>query len=896
MEENIVLKERKDNIVKFLKTKFNFLSYFLLAIIVLIAVRIRTLNLSRLRDITTGGWTLGPDLDPFLFTRWAKYIVENGSLMAIDMMRYVPLGYNTKGELLLHPYLMAWFHKIAALFGSTSVEQSAAIYPVFMFALTVIVFFLLVKKIFINIIGNKKACIIALISSFFLTILPSLLPRTIAGIPEKESTGFLFLFLAFYVFLLAWNAKKLKTGIAISILAGAVTSMMVLCWGGSEYVYATITITVLISFLLGKITKDKFYRYLTWFVASIIFAYPFTTRFTLINILTSVTYATTLFTLLIILIHNILISTKLHKYLEVGFLSKVPKEIITFMLVILSSLIIITIVHPDFIIDRIKEILNILIQPITDRLNFTVAENRQPFYHEWAYSFGPVIFGLPIFFWLFFFGSIYLFSFITKTLNKKEKITIILSYFIFLLCTIFSRYSPNSIFNGTNILSLITYSLGFVIFFSSFGYIYYKYYSLKQEEKLRKIKFNLIFLFVFFFLSLVSVRGAVRLIMILVPSASVMVSFLTVALYENAMKTTEDKLKIFYWSLAIGVSILVVISGLKLYDTSAGTAGSYIPSSYNLQWQKAMSWVRENTPDDAVFAHWWDYGYWLQSIGNRATVLDGGNAVPYWDHLMGRHALTGYNDMDALEFLHTRNATHLLIDSTDIGKYGAFSSIGSDEKYDRRSWIPTLLKDKKQTHETRNSTIFVYSGGVMLDEDIIYNDGKEDILLPAGSAGIGAVTLEYDNSGNLIKQPFAVYIHQNKQYYFPLRYMYYNNELKDFGSGVEAGIFVVPTAELSSNTVDFNGAILYFSRRTVKTQFARLFLYKENNEFFKLVHSEDDFLVAQIKMQYPNLGDFVYYGEVRGPIRIWEINYPSGIKSKQEYLQTEYPNINLSRI
>ena len=109
MEENKILSERKEKIIKYIKTNFNLVSYFLLAIVVYIAVKIRTLNLPNLRDITTGGWTLGPDLDPFLFMRWAKYIVEHGKLMAMDMMRYVPLGYSTKGELLLHPYLMAWF-------------------------------------------------------------------------------------------------------------------------------------------------------------------------------------------------------------------------------------------------------------------------------------------------------------------------------------------------------------------------------------------------------------------------------------------------------------------------------------------------------------------------------------------------------------------------------------------------------------------------------------------------------------------------------------------------------------------------------------------------------------------------------------------------------------------
>ena len=152
-------------------------------------------------------------------------------------------------------------------------------------------------------------------------------------------------------------------------------------------------------------------------------------------------------------------------------------------------------------------------------------------------------------------------------------------------------------------------------------------------------------------------------------------------------------------------AILIILASLftlwTYYQQDKYTAENFAPGPYNWQWQKAMGWVRENIDKDAVFAHWWDYGYWLQSIGERATILDGGNAIGYWNHLMGRYVLTGDNEKDALEFLYAHNGTHLLIDSTEIGKYTAFSSIGADENYDRFSWISTFLMDEKQTLETK---------------------------------------------------------------------------------------------------------------------------------------------------------------------------------------------------
>ncbi|MEM4298580.1 MAG: STT3 domain-containing protein, partial [Nitrososphaerota archaeon] len=39
-------------------------------------------------------------------------------------------------------------------------------------------------------------------------------------------------------------------------------------------------------------------------------------------------------------------------------------------------------------------------------------------------------------------------------------------------------------------------------------------------------------------------------------------------------------------------------------------------------WMEALKWMRENTPEDAVFAAWWDYGYWIAVMGNRTSLAD----------------------------------------------------------------------------------------------------------------------------------------------------------------------------------------------------------------------------------------------------------------------------------
>ncbi len=868
--------------------KRKLIPYLYLIWVVLTSIAIRTTNLNKLKDITTNTWTLGPDLDPFLFLRWAEYIVEHGKLFVIDTMRYSPLFFNTKSELILTPYLIAWFHKIASFFGSESVTYSAILYPVIMFALTIIAFFLFTRKIFLEFIGEKAATITALIASFFLTIFPVFMPRTIAGIPEKESAAFFFMFLSFYLFLSAWKSKSLKYQIPLAILAGISTACMALIWGGVTYVFLAMAVSMFITFMLGSINKNKFYIYLIWMLVTFVLMHMFSARYAIKSIIANYT----VFVAFIIFIDFLIFNTKIKKLTEINNISKIPPKVISLIIsIVLIFIITIFVFDFSFFFSQISQLITSLVNPIGSRLTLTVAENKQPFFVEWVGSFGPNINGFPLFFWLFFLSSIYMFYKFTEFLSKKERIRLTFSYIILIFAITFTRYSPDSLFNGTSTTSLLAYAAGFIIIISTISFYYYKYYKLNLFDKFKNIELGIIILFSLFILGLLSARGAIRLIMTLVPPASIIASYLIVSLFIDLKKIQGEISKPISRFVFVVVLIALIFSGYQFYNQISNESSSYAPSVYNQQWQKAMAWVRDNTLEDAVFGHWWDYGYWVQSIGRRATVLDGGNAISYWNHLMGRHALTSSNERDALEFLYAHNTTHFLIDSTDIGKYTAFSTIGSDINYDRRSWFSTFIRDSNQIQETKNSTIYIYTGGTSLDEDIKYENNETKIFLPSNKAGLGAVLIEQDKEGKLTSQPQGIFVYREQQYRLPFRYAYVNKKFYDFKFGIESGIFLMPRVDQNGDNVNVvdNGALIYLSNRTVKSQLARLYLYKEDNPYFKLVHSEDDFFVSQLKTQSPQLSDIIFFNGVRGPIRIWEIKYPKDIQFKEEYISTIYP-------
>ena len=273
-KEEAVLQERTEKIMSFIKIKYNWIVYVLLFCLVWFACWLRSLPMKinpstghpGLWDITTNNWTLGPDLDPFLFLRYTKNIVANHYVLPVmDYLRYSPLGFQTNKEYLLEPYAIAYFHKLVTFLGfSHSVEQSAVIFPVVVFALGVIAFFFFVRETFLEEFGALKSGIVALVASLFLIIIPALLPRTIAGIPDKQGSFIVFLFGGLYLFILSWKAKSLRSQIIFSILSAIITGLLGLYWGGYYILFVAVIPAVFVFYLLGKVDWKKTLNYGIW--------------------------------------------------------------------------------------------------------------------------------------------------------------------------------------------------------------------------------------------------------------------------------------------------------------------------------------------------------------------------------------------------------------------------------------------------------------------------------------------------------------------------------------------------------------------------------------------------------------------------------------------------------
>lgn len=178
-----------------------------------------------------------------------------------------------------------------------------------------------------------------------------------------------------------------------------------------------------------------------------------------------------------------------------------------------------------------------------------------------------------------------------------------------------------------------------------------------------------------------------------------------------------------------------------------------------------------------------------------------------------------------------------------------------------------------------------------MDQDIIYGENENKIFLPMNNAAIVAITLEVSTKEEQITQPHGIFIYNGKQIAIPIRYLYTNNKLVDFGGGLDAVVKIIPSISQGEQgiQIDSMGTVIYLSPKVSKGLFAQMYLLNDplkKYKTIKLAYSQPDPIIDDFNKQGANLGEFAYFNGFRGPIKIWKTAYPDNIIAREEFLRT----------
>ena len=76
-------------------------------------------------------------------------------------------------------------------------------------------------------------------------------------------------------------------------------------------------------------------------------------------------------------------------------------------------------------------------------------------------------------------------------------------------------------------------------------------------------------------------------------------------------------------------------------------------------WIEALEWIKTDTPKDAVIAAWWDYGYWISTLGERKSLADNSTIDSERIKIIAKVLLSEPDE--AWKMLHEMDADYVLI-------------------------------------------------------------------------------------------------------------------------------------------------------------------------------------------------------------------------------------------
>ena len=159
---------------------------------------------------------------------------------------------------------------------------------------------------------------------------------------------------------------------------------------------------------------------------------------------------------------------------------------------------------------------------------------------------------------------------------------------------------------------------------------------------------------------------------------------------SRAHSTSGQVVKISY------VIVMIMMLSIPLFypSNSNWVSSADVPTAianggtgYRLQtedWTEAMEWLSQNTEPDAVIASWWDYGYWITTLGNRPSLAD--NATLNHTRIQSIARMFVSDEESAMKIVQDLKADYLLVYVVgQVQFYGQTNTNGTEAGGERLS-------------------------------------------------------------------------------------------------------------------------------------------------------------------------------------------------------------------
>ena len=580
--------------------------------------------------------------DPYLHYWQAQIVSKHGKLPARDMHRWLPLGRDYSQSLNAYAYGIAYTHKaITVLFPNVSLYQVSLFSPAVCFVLGLGVFCFFLYRNF--------GLLFSSILGILLATLPGTVERSAAGFSDRDSWCLMLGIFAVITYLTSLHSQRSRSRLLWTLVSGFTVFLGGVSWEGFGVFLSIILCVELWKFLTTE--KEEGLRfYLIWVCTFVPTLYLASSAYR-----SGEGFTTHLFAFVIVP-PIVLLGIRVFRHI---LITKPPladkfrlyAKNLSFGLTLASLVLALGYVGIQF--DTFETSTVPLSQ---NQLMQTVEELEVPDYNYWVFRYGS----------LFFLGSL---GFMSVSIRLwKNKGTMLAMFVFFFMLTTFFRARLETLIGTTGCDVLFFISLGCL-------FLMLLFIAWQQRESPRH---ELIYMAiaVWFLLWVALSRDARRYDFFI----GLPIAFFTAELIRGVgMSVTEKLNNIQFLSTSfkerlplrlIKVSIVVVIVSILMYWKPAGEhaersvfAATEMRQATpgNTPVAKAFVWMKAELSPTAVIAARWDYGSQLNVLGGVKTVIDQDHYVQHWIHLYNEHVHDATDARDALEFLKTHEATHLML-------------------------------------------------------------------------------------------------------------------------------------------------------------------------------------------------------------------------------------------
>ncbi|MCL5009413.1 MAG: hypothetical protein M1433_00295 [Candidatus Parvarchaeota archaeon] len=725
-----------DSLKKFAKIAYSILIekrvlfYLLLILAVIIGISIRMASLPALgatplignNYLGQGGSLTG--LDPYIFYVETNHIIATGNVPTIEHLEYLPIGFITRTDRMLISFFDAFMFRFMQPLvpGATSMTW-AMLYPVIVAALATILLFLLGLELF-------DSYSMAALSAFIFPVFQTLLNRTTAGFSTKDAMGFLFILLTIYFLAKVLRSKDTRSKIVFGFLVAFSVGLTDVTSGFSKFTEFLVPIVYILMILMNYAKKGDLYSYLPFgLFLGISASYITITSSWTSYILHNIQFYPMILAYVMVLF-KLLVYDKHHHKLKIPFVN-------AGMSVGIYSVIIVGIILAA--VGKLGHVLSYVMFEIqyplglgtVNPVSLTVAEFGQVTLAGKVCDAGGLLGNcgaastISINYLLLMVGGILLMYYLLR--RFKHWYIPFLAVLPFILAMVVGLYTPGSgaysillvfIFGAfipilhwilhrkeegakrtlspIIMMTLISIVLSISFFFSLQTNNYFKYgmfgiaiilvltFAFDTIEEDRGGKTTYIIMLVFFLLATLFANLQNQLLegngfmgVIVVPFGIVMFVTLFINYVNRLMKLPKNTFRI-----VAAVVILIAVAFIA-YDLNISLNFSYLASQSSGSglaiWGPTLQWLNYSTPVNSSVIAWWDYGYWIEAIGNRTSVADGSNTYGY-QSMIAKYffeSTSPYQYFTYLNYIH--RPTYALISGSEVEKFSAISIIAGNE-------------------------------------------------------------------------------------------------------------------------------------------------------------------------------------------------------------------------